>query len=264
MPNLLEDLVIDRVDFVDEGANSAAFIELYKRKEQSPMELKEILSKMKPEHAAVVEASIEASNEELRKAKEDLATVSSERDTIAKERDDANAALATANEDLSATKSELETLKAGNGAAFDESEVLKSMPQAAREAFEKMKAQKEAAEEEIRKAKEERENAEAIAKANTLKAIPMDHEKLVSIVKRADEETFEALKAASEAIENGVLGEVGKSHRQPPKGTDAWSQIEAKSEEIAKRDGVDKAKAIAIAVKENPDLYQEYLKGGAN
>ena len=34
MPYLLEDLVITRVDLVDEGANSAAFIELYKRKER--------------------------------------------------------------------------------------------------------------------------------------------------------------------------------------------------------------------------------------
>ena len=33
MPYELKDLVIDRVDLVDEGANSAAFIELYKRKE---------------------------------------------------------------------------------------------------------------------------------------------------------------------------------------------------------------------------------------
>ena len=35
MPYLLEDLVIERIDLVDEGANSAAFIEIYKRKEQS-------------------------------------------------------------------------------------------------------------------------------------------------------------------------------------------------------------------------------------
>ena len=30
MPYILDDLVIDRVDFVDEGANSAAFIEVFK------------------------------------------------------------------------------------------------------------------------------------------------------------------------------------------------------------------------------------------
>ena len=54
MPNILTDLIIDRVDLVDEGANSAAFVELFKRKEQgNPMELSEILSKMKPEHAGV-------------------------------------------------------------------------------------------------------------------------------------------------------------------------------------------------------------------
>lgn len=273
MPYLLEDLVINRVDLVDEGANSAAFIELYKRKEKSTMEFSEILSKMKPEHAEVIQATIDSAKEELSKAKEELAAVTLERDDVIKERDDAKAELETANEDLKETKSELETLKeeadkAKSGAAFDETETLKSMPQAAREMFEKMKAQKDAAEEEIRKAKEEKETAEAVAKAKELKAIPVEQGKLVGIIKSASPELLDLLTTVNAAIEGTVLDEVGKSHTGGAVGSTeadaAWAKIEAKADEIAKRDSVTKAKAVSVAIKENPELYREYLKGGAN
>lgn len=257
MPYLLSDLVIDRVDLVDEGANSAAFIELYKRKEQSAMDVKEILSKMKPEHSAVIEAALNQAEEDVRKAKEDLATAESERD-------EANTKLTAANEDLDKAKTELETLKAsGNAAAFDETEVVKSMPEPVRELFEKMKSQKEAAEEEIRKAKEEKEHAEAVAKANEFKSIPFEHEKLVDIVKSASPELLELLKVANAAIETSVLGEVGKNRSEKHTGN-AWEQIEAKADEIATRDNITKAKAVSVAISENPELYKQYLKEGAN
>ena len=131
MPYLLENLVVDRVDLVDEGCCSAAFIELYKRKEQSEkMDVKEILAKMKPEHASVLE-------EAINKAKEELSATITERDEaradLAKVKED----LAAANEDLEKAKSELETMqaekepeetdKAKSGASFDEAEVLNTL-----------------------------------------------------------------------------------------------------------------------------------------
>ena len=268
MPYLLEDLVIDRVDFVDEGANSAAFIELYKRKEQSKMDLNEILSKMKPEHAEVIQAAIDAAKEELSKAKEDLAAVVAERDEAVKERDEAKEELETANEELATANSELETLKANSGSSFDETETLKSMPESVKEVFEKMKAQKEAAEEEIRKAKEEKENAEAIAKAKEFKAIPVEQDKLVGIVKGANADLLDLLATVNAAIEGTVLDEVGKNHTTGASGSTeadaAWAKIEAKADEVAKRDNVTKQKAISVVIKENPEMYKEYLKGGAN
>jgi len=268
MPYLLEDLTINRVDLVDEGANSAAFIELYKRKETSVMDVNEILSKMKPEHSQVIQEAIDKANEDLAKAKEELATVTTERDNVAKERDDAQAQLDAANEDLENTKSELESLKeetgkANSGAAFDETETIKSMPQAARDVFEKMKAQKEAAEEEVRKAKEEKETNDAIAKAKELKAIPMEQDKLVGIIKGANADVLDLLTVVNAAIEGTVLDEVGKSHTGGNAG-DAWAKIESKADTIATRDSVTKQKAISIAIKENPELYKEYLRGGAN
>ena len=288
MPYLLEDLVIDRVDLVDEGANSAAFIELYKRKERSAtMDIKEILSKMKPEHSAVIQAELDKLSGDVTKAKEDLATVTTERDTATQDLEKAKEDLKTANEDKEKAESELETLKSQQSdvctcdgeededgtckscgkpkkkAAFDEEETLKSMPAAARAMFVKMRTQKEAAEEEVRKAKEAEKQAEAVAKAAELKALPIETDKLVGVLKNCSTEMVDVLTTINAAIEGTVLDEVGKSN-PGSKGADAWAKIEAKADEIAKRDSVTKQKAVSIAIKENPELYKEYLQGGAN
>ena len=288
MPYLLEDLVIDRVDLVDEGANSAAFIELYKRKERSAtMDIKEILSKMKPEHSAVIQAELDKLSGEVTKAKEDLATVTTECSTAKQDLEKAKEDLKAANEGKEKAESELETLKAQQSdvctcdgeededgkckscgkpkkkAAFDEEETLKSMPAAARAMFVKMRTQKEAAEEEVRKAKDAEKQAEAVAKAAELKALPIESEKLVGVLKNCSADMIDVLTTINAAIEGTVLDEVGKSN-PGSKGADAWSKIEAKADEIAKRDSVTKQKAVSIAIKENPELYKEYLQGGAN
>lgn len=288
MPYLLEDLVVDRVDLVDEGANSAAFIELYKRKERgATMDIKEILSKMKPEHSSVIQAELDKLSGDVMKAKEDLATVTTERDTATQDLEKAKEDLKAANEDKEKAESELETLKASmpdecdcdgeadeNGmckvcgkpkkrVAFDEEETLKSMPAAARAVFIKMRTQKEAAEEEVRKAKDAEAQAEAVAKAAELKALPIETDKLVGVLKNCSADMVDVLTTINAAIEGTVLDEVGKSNAGS-KGADAWSKIEAKADEIAKRDSVTKQKAVSIAIKENPELYKEYLQGGAN
>lgn len=266
MTYVLEDLVINRVDLVDEGANSAAFIELYKRKEQTEMPLSEILSKMKPEHAAIIQEAIDEAAEKLKEAQEALVTVTTERDQATQERDTANEALAGAKEELEALKA-AEGDKEGGcksqaGSTFDETETMKSMPTEVREMFEKMKAQRDAAEEEVRKAKEAEQTATAFAKANELKAIPVEQEKLVGIIKGASPDLLDLLTVVNAAIEGTVLDEVGKSHVE---GTnDAWAKIESKADEVAKRDNITKAKAISQVIKEKPELYKEYLQGGAN
>ena len=286
MPYALLDLVVDRVDFVDEAANSAAFIELYKRKEiVKPMGFEEILSKMKPEHASVIQGVIDAKDADLAKARGDLEAATQSLAGKEVELGEANEALAKAN-------TEIETLKAKNdfcecggeanadgiceschrtkkSAAFDEAETLKSMPEAARALFEKMRAQKDAAEEQIRKANEERVNAEAVAKAASLKAIPVGQEKLVSILKSCSTEVADLLTTINAAIENSVLEEVGKNRGNGASTSgartsdEAWNELEKRVAEIAKRDSVTKEKAMATALSENPELYREYLNGGA-
>lgn len=286
MPYELQNLIVDRVDLVDEGANSAAFIELYKRKETpKPMDFNEILAKLKPEHAEVIQKALEAKDEELSKARGDLDTANQ---SIA----DKDVELSVANEELSKAKAEVETLKAKNdtcecdgeadedgkckvchkpkkSASFDETETLKSMPEPMRAMYLKMRHQKEAAEEQVRKAAErEAENA-AIAKAARLKAIPVEQAKLVGVLKNCSPEVEELLTAANDAIEATVLGEVGKNRGNGADtgstntSDEAWDKLEKRAEEVAKRDSITKEKAMATVITENPELYREYLNGGA-
>ena len=248
------------------------------------MDFTEILSKLKPEHAEVIQKAFEAKDTDLTKAREEL-TAANESIT-AKE-----AALGEANEALAKANAELETLKSKHcecdgesgddgvckscnkpkkSVAFDETETLKAMPEAARAMFLKMRAQKEAAEEQVRKSAEEKAEAEAIAKAASLKAIPVEQEKLVGILKSCTPEITELLTTINTAIESTVLGEVGKNRGNGAElggasttSDEAWNKLEKRAEEVAKRDSVTKEKAMATVIKENPDLYREYLNGGA-
>lgn len=264
MPYILEDLVVNRVDLVDEGANSAAFIEIFKRKEHTEMDVTEILSKMKPEHAEVIQAAIDKAKEDLAKAQEELATATSERDEAVQERDKVKEDLSELSDELESTKTELEEAKKAEGVQpMDETETLKSMPEDVRVMFEKMRAQKETAEEELRKAKDAEQTAEAVAKANSLKAIPVEQEKLVNILKGADDSIVDLLTVVNAALEGVVLDEVGKS-RVGGNESDAWAKIESKAADIAKNENITKAKAISRVIKDEPELYREYLQGGAN
>lgn len=274
MPYLLEDLVVDRVDLVDEGANSAAFIELFKRKERKEsMGYKEVITKMNPEQGKLIQAELDRLAGEVTKAKEDLKAKATEFEETKKQLDEANGKLETTNDDLAKAKSELDALKEEeNGdskkkAAFDEEETMKAMPKEARELFTKMKAQKDAAEEELRKAKDAEKQAEAVAKAATLKSLPVEQDKLVELVKSATPDVLDVLTTLAAAMDETVLGEVGKSKAgagTASTSNEAWAQIEAKAAEVAKKDSISKAKAISKVVNENPDLYKQYLQGGAN
>ena len=148
--------------------------------------------------------------------------------------------------------------------SFDETEVLKSMPEAIRNEFLKMRSQKEAAEEQVRKAAEEKAEAEAVAKAATLKALPVEQSALVEVLKSCDQTVVDILTTVAAAIDGTVLDEVGKSAKDSGHmGDDAWTKIEAEAAKIAERDSITKQKAIGKVIKEKPELYREYLNGGA-
>lgn len=274
MPFVLEDLVIDRVDLVDEGANSAAFIQLYKRKERSDkMELEDIIAQMKEEHASIVKSTLADLEAKIEKLQAKLDEITIERDNAKADLKKVKDELEKVQEDFKNTKNELDELKVAKAKTDDNEEenfeeILKSLPENARELFKKMKAQKEAAEEAIRKAKEAEEHAQAVSKAAELKALPVEQDKLVEVIKGCSKEVLELLTTINAAMEETVLGEVGKSgaNAGASAGTSnaAWDKIEAKAEEIRKSRGVSKAKAISIVIEENPDLYKEYLQGGAN
>lgn len=274
MPYVLKDLVIDRVDLVDEGANSAAFIRLYKRKERGDkMDLKDIITQMKEEHASVVKSTLADLEAKIEKLQTKLNEITIERDNAKADLKKVKDQLEKVQEDFEKAKNELDELKVSKANTDDNKEenfeeILKSLPENARELFKKMKAQKEAAEEAIRKAKEAEEHAQAVAKAAELKALPVEQEKLVNVIKGCSKEVLDLLTTINAAMEETVLGEVGKSRANAGLSTGssnaAWDKIEAKAEEIRKSRGVSKAKAISIVIEENPDLYKEYLQGGAN
>lgn len=268
MPNFLKDLTIDRVDFVEEGANSAAFIQVFKRKEPgNPMTLEEILAKMKPEHVAVLQERLDADTEELSKLRGELeaanATIAEQSTTLAQLTEDLQKSAGAKTCECGGTLDKEGKCEAcGKNISFDETEVLKSLPEHLREAFAKMREQKEAAEEMVRKAAEEKLHAEAVAKAATLKSLPVEQDTLVEIIKSGDQKVIDVLSTVAAAIDDTVLTEVGKS---APGGAtdDAWGKIEAEAEKIAQRDSITKQKAITVVIKEKPELYREYLNGGA-
>ncbi len=68
------------------------------------------------------------------------------------------------------------------------------------------------------------------------------------------------LDGAVAAVEkSGLFGEVGKRGVGATGGTDAWSQIEKKAEEIRKNNAnLSQAEAIDVACVQNPDLVHEY------
>ena len=277
MPYLLQDLVIDRVDVVEEGACSAAFIEICKRKEKANiMTFEEIIAKMKPEHADVIKAELKKSTDKVAELTGQVETLNADVQKANTDLTDAQGALSKAQEDLKVEKAKNEELskagcggkkktsKAGCGSCDeeDEEEVIKSMPEAAQALFKTMKAQKEAAEEEIRKAKDAELTAQAVAKAKTMKSLPIEENALVEILKSADESVVNLLSATAAAIDGTVLTEVGKSAPKGP--NDAWATIEAEASKIAKERNITEQKAVSVVIKEKPELYKQYLEGGAN
>lgn len=242
--------MVDRVDLVDEGANSAAFIKLYKRKEmETGMDFNEIISKLKPEHAEVIQ-------EEIAKAKAEVP------EEIAAELSDTRTELETVKAELEKFKEEAKKSKEPTQEGNFE-EVLKNLDPAVQKVFKSLQAQKEAAEQIAKQLKEQKEEEEAIAKAKALKALPVEEDKLIQVVKSVSDDVYEILKSAAKVLEeSNIFEEVGKGKGNTGS-IDAWSRIEKKAEEVAKRDGITIEKAISVVINENPELYKEYLSGGA-
>jgi hypothetical protein len=272
VPNLILELEVNRVDLVDEGANSAAFIKLYKRKESTNhMELEAIIASMKPEHAEVIKAAIaKAKGEvpqetvtELTKAKADLATVSADLTVKTEELAKACNSLKETTEKAKELQAKVDGMETNKPDKMEE--VMKGLDPAVQEIFKSLRSQKEAAETLVKEMNNQKITDAAIAKAKELKSLPVEETKLVEVVKSIPDEVFEILKAANAAIEaGGQFTEVGKS-KGGQGSIDAWTKIEKKADEIAKEDTkLTKQQAIAKAIKDNPDLYREYLKGGAN
>lgn len=263
MPNLILDLIIDRVDLVDEGANAASFIKMYKRKgTEEVMDFEKILKSLKPEHAQVV-------TDEIAKAKAEATPTDEEATAKKKLADDE---LADVTDKVAKAKLELGTVtkdvaKAKTSVEPDFEEVMKGLDPAVQSYFKIMKAKQEAAEAVAKDASDKAEQEVAISKAKELKSLPVEEAKLVEVVKNLSPEIFEILKSANKAIEDGgLLDEVGIAKAKQTAGTAsaAWDNIEKAAAAIASDQKVTIEKARTLAIKENPELYREYLKGDVN
>lgn len=267
MATKLKSLKINRVDLVPEGANSAAFVTLYKGKEGKPMEFEEILEKMKPEHAEVIKAKLN----EIEKAKQDAEAELAEalekaKETCAKATED-EASDEEKPEDEDEQVDKADDKKPEGTTSFDEDEtLLKSLPPELQGFVAKMRQQKEAAEEVAKAAIARERHTEAVAKANELKALPVATEELVAFIEKSNEETVDMLSAIAKAIDSTVLAETGSNDAGTfsKSSSDAWAKLEEKANAIAKERGVTKAKGMEFALAEYPELYREYLEGGAN
>lgn len=267
MPTELKNLKINRVDLVPEGANSAAFVTLFKGKELKLVDFEELMHKMKPEYATVINEHVSA---------------------LSKAKDESDAALSTANATIVSLQADLEKAKQDKEAAeaaadeakkaaegtvpFDEDEQLaksiEGLDPQVREYFERITKQKDAAEEIAKAALAKEKRAEAEAKAEELKALPVEKAKLVDFIEKSNDTAgIEMLSAIAKGIEATVLTEVGKSNATntfTASAEDAWGKIEASAKDIAKSRNISKEAAVAAVISEQPDLYREYLKGGAN
>ena len=254
----LKSLKIDRVDLVPEGANSAAFVTLYKGKEGKPMELEEILEKMKPEHAEVVKAKIE----ELNKAKDDAEAA---RDKAAAKAEEA--AAESDDDDEQEDVDKADDKKTEGTTSFDEDEtLLKGLSPEVKKMFDSMQSRLTAAEDFAKAAAAREKHAEAVSKATELKALPVSEDSLVSLIEKSGEEVVDMLSAIAKGIESTILSETGlnDSGAFSKSSNNAWQKLEDKAEAIAKEHGVTKARGMSMAMDQYPELYKEYLEGGAN
>lgn len=277
MPTELKRLKIDRVDLVPEGANSAAFVTLYKGKEMKSMDASEILEKLKPEHAEVIKSAF-AELEKQKKQAEDEAAAAKKEAADAK----AEAAKKPAGEPSAASAKEDEAKKAcgekkgepsdaakakEGTTSFDDTETLtKGLDPQVAAYIEQIKKQKDAAEEAAREAIAKERHMNAVNKAAELKALPIAADELISFIEKSSDETVDMLSAIAKGIEGTVLSEVGKSTDKTfsASSSDAWARIEKAAEKIAAERNVSVAKATGMVIKEQPELYKEYLEGGAN
>lgn len=286
MPTELKRLKIDRVDLVPEGANSAAFVTLYKGKEMKSMDASEILEKLKPEHAEVLKSAFAELEKQKKQAEEEAAAAKKEAadakaEAAKKPAGESGAVPAKDGEAKKACGEKTEkkgeqpvngkpsdATKAKEGTtSFDDTETLtKGLDPQVAAYIEQIKKQKEAAEEAAREAIAKERHMNAVNKAAELKALPIAADELVSFIEKSSDETVDMLSAIAKGIEGTVLSEVGKSTDKTfsTSSSDAWARIEKAAEKLAVERNVSVAKATGMVIKEQPALYKEYLEGGAN
>ena len=286
MAKKLTNLKITKVSLVDEGACSAAHITLFKHKKggSEEMTFEEMMNSLTEEQQAVIKAKFDAQNEELEEAKKAFSEKEEELEEAKKafsEKEEELEKVKQEKKDLETKASETEEedddedtlaieVNSEDGVTkakkeLTEEEILKNVDPAVREMIQKAKNEAEVHKQAVLKMKEESEIAEVTEIAKSLSGVGTEETQMVSMLRKAKSldgelyaEVLKALQIANNIIaDSELLKEKGQAGDKA--GVDAWAQVDAKAEEIAKTRGVSKAKATNIVIDEFPQLYQAYL-----
>lgn len=271
------DTKLDRVDLVEEGSCSEAYIMMYKGKDGALKVSKErveaILAKMKPEYATEVreyfedqieKAKCKKSEEdaELDKAKEDLKAANKELQKTKDELKDANEELAKAKQDLAAANKNLEDVAKSKGNEEpDFEEVLKAAPEAMRGFLKQLKQSQDEAVAKAKQLEEEKAHNEAVAKAKELSVLPVKEQELVDLFKSKEGAVVAPMleKIAKSIMESGLLDEKGTGVNY--NNNDANADIDARVEALAKSKNISKEKAMVEIFQADPEAYAKYNGG---
>lgn len=271
------DTKLDRVDLVEEGSCSEAYIMMYKGKDGALKVSKErveaILAKMKPEYATEVreyfedqieKAKCKKSEEdaELDKAKEDLKAANKELQKTKDELKGANEELAKAKQDLATANKNLEDVAKSKGNEEpDFEEVLKAAPEAMRGFLKQLKQSQDEAVAKAKQLEEEKAHNEAVAKAKELSVLPVKEQELVDLFKSKEGAVVAPMleKIAKSIMESGLLDEKGTGVNY--NNNDANADIDARVEALAKSKNISKEKAMVEIFQADPEAYAKYNGG---
>lgn len=287
MATLLQDMEIEEISLVDDGANPGAKVEIWKAKfspcegcKTGPMckakgQCMGEDGRMKKSAgdgqgsaglSAAMQQEIMMNLEELSAA---LEQAEAKLDTLEKANTEAQAKVAELDavvkaKDARITELEGTVAKARTPEDADEA-FLKSLPEVAREAILKARKAEKDAVEQLAKSREEKDTAEAIAKAKGLNfGKPEDVGPLLmrvakGLTTKADADALEALlKSAGEVASKSPLFKAVGSGAAVEGDPDQL--LKAKADEIRKaRPELTAEQAYDEAVQKNPELYSAYV-----
>jgi len=254
MPKVLRNLVLDEISLVDSPANPGARVLLFKRNTSEEQDMPDDATKgLTPEQLETLKKS-----DELVAAHEDL-TKSFKK--LEEEREFLKAELQKASDRLK----ELEKAAAEND---DDDDVKKvELPEAVRKQIEATEQEASDLRKRVEKMEEEKQTSEFIAKAATLKNLPLTAAEFGPVLmhfalNKATDADIEALDkvltTANERAEE-LLKTAGDNHPSINEDS-ALAQIEKHAAELIKTDAtLTEAAAFVKATERHPDLYTQYL-----
>lgn len=203
MPNILTNLIVDRVDFVDEGCNTDSYIMICKRKEKENMKLEDILKALPEDQRAIV--------------KEAFSTVTKASEAYKKEVEEIKASLSEVQTELAKAKKEADEdeekkKKEKMGKSFDETETIKSMPKEAQELFKRITEEASANKLALANVLKEQEKEKIAKRKEALKGLPVDDAVIEKMAAHDDMyETYVDLAKKFEANTDITFGTTGNT-----------------------------------------------------